>query len=59
MNGRKPSSMSARKASSRACDAGDPERNELYHWVQDIVTGRGSAEELAAFLRERAVWVDD
>ena len=51
--------MSARKASSRACDAGDPERNELYHWVQDIVTGRGSAEELAAFLRERAVWVDD
>ena len=41
----------------RACDASEPERNELYQWVQDIVTGRGSAEELAAFLREHAVWV--
>ncbi|NLW57571.1 MAG: death-on-curing protein, partial [Bifidobacterium pseudolongum subsp. globosum] len=41
----------------RARDAGEPERNELYQWVQSIVTGRGSAEELAAFLREHAVWV--
>ncbi|PKV05397.1 Fic family protein [Bifidobacterium pseudolongum] len=43
----------------RACDASEPERNELYQWVQDIVTGRGSAEELAAFLHEHAVWVKD
>ena len=41
----------------RARDAGESERNELYQWVQSIVTGRGSAEELAAFLREHAVWV--
>ena len=41
----------------RACDASEPERNELYQWVQDIVTGRGSAEELAVLLREHAVWV--
>ena len=41
----------------RVCDASEPERNELYQWVQGIVTGRGSAEELAAFLREHAVWV--
>ena len=41
----------------RACDASEPECNELYQWVQSIVTGRGSAEELAVFLREHAVWV--
>ncbi len=38
------------RASRREC-------NELYQWVQSIVTGRGSAEELAVFLREHAVWV--
>ena len=41
----------------RADDAEEPERNELYQWVQSIVTGRCDAGELAAFLRgTRCVW---
>ncbi len=40
----------------RAKDAEDAADNELYQWVQDIVTGRGSADDLAAFLRDHAVW---
>lgn len=41
----------------RAVDAEDAEGNELYQWVQDIVTGRGGADELAGFLRDHAVRV--
>lgn len=41
----------------RATDAGDAEGNELYQWVQDIVTGHGGADELAGFLRGHAVRV--
>ncbi|WP_235607250.1 Fic family protein [Bifidobacterium italicum] len=41
----------------RANDAEDAADNELYQWVQGIVTGRGGADELAGFLREHAVRV--
>lgn len=43
----------------RADDAEEPERNELYQWVQSIVTGRCDAGELAAFLRGHAVRLED
>ena len=43
----------------RADDAEEPERNELYQWVQSIVTGRCDAGELPAFLRGHAVRLED
>lgn len=36
-------------------DDQDPELNELYQWIQDIVTGAKSQEELAQALREHVV----
>ena len=44
----------------RADDAEEPERNELYQWVQSIVTGPLRCPgELAAFLRGHAVRLED
>ncbi len=37
-------------------DEDDPEDNEVYLWIQDVVTGDRSVEELAQFLREKARW---
>lgn len=37
-------------------DEDDPEDNEVYLWIQDVVIGDRSVEELAQFLREKARW---
>ena len=34
-------------------DGVNPEDNELYEWIEGLVTGRVSKDHLAAFLRER------
>lgn len=40
-------------------DTNDPEKNEVYLWIQDVVTGDRSRNELADFLRSRAVLIED
>lgn len=35
-------------------DANDPEDNEVYKWIQDIVTGERDIDSLAEFLRGKA-----
>lgn len=35
-------------------DSPSPEQNKIYRWIQDIVTGNRSKNELAAFLRRYA-----
>lgn len=36
-------------------DSPSPDQNEIYRWIQDIVTGSRSKNELAEFLRQHAV----
>jgi death-on-curing protein len=36
-------------------DADDPEDNEVYHWIEDVVTRKRSIEQLAQFLRDCAI----
>lgn len=33
--------------------------NELYQWVQDVVEHRTTEQELAQFLRDHAIWLDE
>jgi death-on-curing protein len=35
-------------------DSADPEKNELYRWIQNVVSGDRSSDELASFLRDHA-----
>ncbi len=37
-------------------DSERPEDNEVYKWIEDLVTGSRSAEELASTLRDRALF---
>lgn len=46
--------LSLRSVIIDVVDSPSPDQNEIYRWIQDIVTGNRSKDELADFLRQHA-----
>lgn len=49
--------LSVKSAMIDVVDSPSPDQNEIYRWIQDIVTGNRNKSELADFLRKHAEYV--
>lgn len=49
--------LAVKSAMIDVADSPSPNQNEIYRWIQDIVTGDRSKSELAVFLRQHAKYM--
>ena len=49
--------LAVKSAMIDVADSPSPNQNEIYRWIQDIVTGDRSKSELADFLRQHAKYM--